>query len=48
MAICQALRDRDEAAAAAVYAHLALIGEYRACLIEQNEEDEARRRTQED
>ena len=49
MAICQALRDRDEAAAAAaVYEHLALIGEYRACLIEQNEEDEARRRTQED
>lgn len=49
MAICQALRDRDEAAAAAaVYEHLALIGEYRECLIEQNEEDEARRRTQED
>lgn len=49
MAICQALRDRDEdAAAAAVYEHLALIGEYRECLIEQNEEDEARRRPQED
>ena len=49
MAICQALRDQDEAAAAAaVYEHLALIGEYRECLIEQNEEDEARRRTQED
>lgn len=48
MAICQALRDRDEdAAAAAVYEHLALIGEYRECLIEQNEEDEARRRAQE-
>ena len=49
MAICQALRDRDEdAAAAAVYEHLALTGAYRECLIEQNEEDEARRRTQED
>ena len=31
MAICQALRDRDEAAAAAaaVYEHLALIGAHR-------------------
>lgn len=39
-AICQALRDRDEAAAAeAVYNHLALIGEYRECLIEQIIED---------
>ena len=49
MAICQALRNRDEAAAAAaVYEHLALTGAYRECLIEQNEEDEARRRAQED
>ena len=33
MAICQALRDRDEdAAAAAVYEHLALTGAYRECL----------------
>ena len=40
-AICQALKDRDEAAAAdAIYNHLALIGPYRECLIKQNEEDE--------
>lgn len=39
-AICQALRDRDAAAAAdAVYNHLALTGAYRECLIEQNIED---------
>ena len=48
MAICQALRDRDEdAAAAAVYEHLALTGAYRESLIEQNEEDEKKRRAQE-
>ena len=48
MAICQALRDRDEdAAAAAVYEHLALTGAYRECLIEQNEEDGEKRRAQE-
>ena len=48
MAICQALRDRDEdAAAAAVYEHLALTGAYRECLIEQNEEDGKKRRAQE-
>ena len=44
MAICQALRDRDEvAAAAAVYEHLVLIGGYRESLIEQNEDGETRR-----
>ena len=48
MAICQALRDRDEdAAAAAVYEHLALTGAYRESLIEQNEEDGKKRRAQE-
>ena len=48
MAICQALRDRDEdAAAAAVYEHLALTGAYRECLIEQNEEGGEKRRAQE-
>ena len=48
MAICQALRDRDEdAAAAAVYEHLALTGAYRECLIDQNEEDGKKRRAQE-
>lgn len=47
-AICQALKDRDEAAAAdAIYNHLALIGPYRECLIEQNEEDEKIRQFQE-
>ena len=47
-AICQALKDRDEAAAAdAIYNHLALIGPYRKCLIEQNEEDEKIRQFQE-
>ena len=47
MAICQALRDRDEdAAAAAVYEHLVLVGGYRECLIEQNE-DGAKRHAQE-
>ena len=48
MAICQALRDRDEdAAAAAVYEHLALTGAYRESLIDQNEEDGEKRRAQE-
>ena len=48
MAICQALRDRDEdAAAAAVYEHLVLIGGYRESLIEQNGEDGAKRHAQE-
>lgn len=47
-AICQALRDRDEAAAAdAIYNHLALTGAYRECLIEQNEEDEKQHLSQE-
>ena len=47
-AICQALRDRDEAAvAAAIYDHLTLTGPYRECLIEQNEEDGEKRRAQE-
>ncbi len=47
-AICQALRDRDEAAAAdAVYNHLALTGAYRECLIEQNEEDKRQHLSQE-
>jgi len=48
-AICQALRDRDEAAvAAAIYDHLTLTGPYRECLIEQDAEDEKARRSQED
>lgn len=48
MAICQALRDRDEdAAAAAVYEHLVLIGGYRESLIEQDGEDGATRHAQE-
>ena len=48
LAICQALKDRNEAAAAdAVYNHLALTGEYRECLIEQFEEDEKIRQSQE-
>ena len=47
-AICQALRDRDEAAvAAAIYDHLTLTGPYRECLIEQDAEDEKARRSQE-
>ena len=47
-AICQALRDRDEdAAVAAVYEHLVLIGGYRESLIEQNGEDGAKRHAQE-
>ena len=49
VAICQALRDRDEAAvAAAIYDHLTLTGPYRECLIEQDAEDEKARRSQED
>ena len=48
-AICQALRDRDEAAvAAAIYDPLTLTGPYRECLIEQDAEDEKARRSQED